>query len=468
MVTDFGLAKRVEGESQGLTATGQVLGTPSYMPPEQAAGENAKIGPLADVYSLGAVLYCLLTGRPPFQAASAVETLLQVMTREPVRPRQLNPAVPRDLETISLKCLEKDPARRYQSAQELADELQRYLDGRPLHARPVGTVGRTWRWCRRNRALAATLATAACLILTLTAIYVVNLSAKNVRLAASLENEEVARTQAELDRQEAETARQQEATARREAELRRVEAEQAREESLDRLLSAQYEQALGIATRQPARTPRADAGSVGQSGGSAKAVGDSPPEGDRETIAFPSQADLRNEALLALLLPEARDVRTVKCGFFPPSLTPDGRLAAICDAESLDAIKPPSLRKGPPPILRLVDLATGQENGRWTCDASDSPLYAMSSDGRLLATGRLLEKDTMAVGLNVQVWEIVKERKRLQTLSWPRDEKSTLLVRGDQPRLAFSADGKHLAGATSSELVLWNLDTGEGKLLSRA
>ena len=156
-MTDFGLAKRVasggrEAPDLQLTATGQVLGTPSYMPPEQAAGENAKIGPLADVYSLGAVLYCFLTGRPPFQAASGVETLLQVITREPVSPRRLNPAVPRDLETITLKCLEKDPARRYQSAHELADELQRFLDGRPIVARPLSSAGRAWRWCRRNRA----------------------------------------------------------------------------------------------------------------------------------------------------------------------------------------------------------------------------------------------------------------------------------------------------------------------------
>jgi serine/threonine protein kinase len=142
-VTDFGLAKRVEGEASGLTVTGQVLGTPSYMPPEQARGDSANITQLADVYSLGAVLYCLVTGRPPFQAASPVETLVQVTTREPLSPRQLNPAVPLDLETIILKCLEKEPSRRYASAQHLGDELVRFLEaGAERRVQPRGHADR--------------------------------------------------------------------------------------------------------------------------------------------------------------------------------------------------------------------------------------------------------------------------------------------------------------------------------------
>ena len=139
MVTDFGLAKKVEGDS-GLTATGQILGTPGYMPPEQASGKIDEVTETADVYSLGAILYCLLPARPPFQADNPLDTLMQVLEQEPVSPRNLNPKIPQDLETICLKCLEKDRNRRYASAQELTEELQRFLEGRPIVARPITSI----------------------------------------------------------------------------------------------------------------------------------------------------------------------------------------------------------------------------------------------------------------------------------------------------------------------------------------
>jgi hypothetical protein len=166
-VTDFGLARRLQSD-QGITATGTVLGTPSYMPPEQASADRGKLGPPTDVYSLGAVLYELVTGRPPFRAASPLETLLQVLTSDPAAPRLLNAAIDRDLETILLKCLAKEPERRYASARELADDLGAYLDGRPIKARRPGLVERTGRWVRkhrRNAALIAVTATASVLLL---------------------------------------------------------------------------------------------------------------------------------------------------------------------------------------------------------------------------------------------------------------------------------------------------------------
>lgn len=157
-VTDFGLAKQVEGNSD-LTLSGQVLGTPSFMPPEQAAGKRGAMGPASDVYSLGAILYHLVTGRPPFVAESMAETLRLVEDAEPVSPRLLNPGVPRDLETICLKCLAKTPAGRYATAQALADELARFVRDEPIRARPVRGPEKLWRWCRR-RPLVATLVVA--------------------------------------------------------------------------------------------------------------------------------------------------------------------------------------------------------------------------------------------------------------------------------------------------------------------
>jgi eukaryotic-like serine/threonine-protein kinase len=153
-ITDFGLAKRLEGE--GVTgSSGAILGTPSYMAPEQARGDSRQVGPAADIYALGAILYELLTGRTPFKAAMALETLQQVLHQEPVPPRRLQPGVPRDLETICLKCLHKEPARRYADAEALAEDLRRFQAGEPIRARPLGLAARGWKWARRRPASAA-------------------------------------------------------------------------------------------------------------------------------------------------------------------------------------------------------------------------------------------------------------------------------------------------------------------------
>jgi WD40 repeat protein len=168
-ITDFGLAKLLDGDPGARTQSGAVLGTPSYMAPEQAGASSrptsragtGQVGSAADIYALGAILYELLTGRPPFLAETVLEALEQVRSQEPVPPRRLNPKVPRDLETICLKCLRKEPGARYASAADLAQDLGRFLGGGPVRARPVGRLERGWRWCRRKPALAVTGAGAA-------------------------------------------------------------------------------------------------------------------------------------------------------------------------------------------------------------------------------------------------------------------------------------------------------------------
>jgi serine/threonine protein kinase/tetratricopeptide (TPR) repeat protein len=166
-ITDFGLVKKLDADTAHGTQSGAILGTPGYMAPEQAAGDPDSVGPTTDVYALGAVLYEGLTGRPPFKAASVLETLEQVRHAEPLPPRRLQPSVPRDLETICLRCLQKHAGKRYASARALADDLRRYQNGEPIEARPVGSMERLWKWTRRRPALAALLAVsvAACIIL---------------------------------------------------------------------------------------------------------------------------------------------------------------------------------------------------------------------------------------------------------------------------------------------------------------
>jgi serine/threonine protein kinase len=155
-VTDFGLAKRLQSDS-ALTATGQILGTPSYMPPEQALGRVREVTTTADVYSLGAILYTLLVARPPFQSASVMETLRQVIESEPVPLTQLDPRIDRDLETVCLKCLHKQPDSRYQSATDLAEDLQRFLRDQPIRARRPGLIERVSRWVRQHVVTVAVL-----------------------------------------------------------------------------------------------------------------------------------------------------------------------------------------------------------------------------------------------------------------------------------------------------------------------
>src|SRR5262249_34229365 len=192
-VTDFGLAKQRAAESN-LTASGAILGTPSYMAPEQAAGDKA-VGPAADLYALGAILYECLTGRPPFPAAAVMDTVLQVLHDDPVPPSRLQPKLPRDLETICLKCLAKKPEGRYTSAAGLADDLGRFLSGDTILARPASPVTKLWRWAWRHPAV-ATVAFVLAVPLPVMLAVMVFLWAEARSAKAQIENEKVAVDQA--------------------------------------------------------------------------------------------------------------------------------------------------------------------------------------------------------------------------------------------------------------------------------
>jgi serine/threonine protein kinase len=180
-ISDFGLAKQVDSDS-AQTRTGQILGTPSYMAPEQAEGDVRRIGPACDIYALGAILYELLTGRPPFRAPTVLETLEQVRSRDPVPPRQLQPSTPHDLETICLKCLQREPHKRYASALELAEDVRRFQAGEPIRARPVSGWERAVKWVRRRPTLAALSGLSACSLLAL----LITALVYNARLQAAL------------------------------------------------------------------------------------------------------------------------------------------------------------------------------------------------------------------------------------------------------------------------------------------
>ena len=247
-VTDFGLAKKSGGDSN-LTATGQILGTPSYMPPEQAAGDLEAVDAQSDLYSLGAILYCLITGRPPFQSANQMDILLQVLESEPVPPSKLNAAVPKDLETICLKCLAKDKSKRYANVNELVAELNRFENGEPILARPVSQIEKTVRWCKRKPAAAAAILLAGLFTMLLIvagpwiAIQQSRIASQKTRFAA----QQMQLTEQAKSAQAAETLARDEAEQEAEkAKLAQTEAVRARDETEKKV----YARTTALAYRQ--------------------------------------------------------------------------------------------------------------------------------------------------------------------------------------------------------------------------
>ena len=346
-VTDFGLAKRSDVDGD-LTMTGQIIGSPNYMAPEQADPKFGPTSEASDVYSLGAMLYHLLTGRPPFVAETVVQTLRFVTEGQVLPPSAFSRGIPRDLETICLKCLETDPALRYR-ATDLADELQRFLSHQPIQARPVGTMGKLARWCRRKPGLAASLASVAVLLLV-------------VAIGSP-----IAMVRIYHEREKSEAARQQEARSRMRAEAGEREVQR-------QLYSALTEQANALVR----------SGEVGQRFKALEVV--------RRAAGISNSLELRRSALAALALPDLRFDRElpVESGITLRALDPDFRNIALCRGS------------GPVEIRSVSDWRLQS-----TLPASTNlPAYVglWSADGRYLA----VKRDCMPSGdlADLEVWEV--------------------------------------------------------------
>jgi WD40 repeat protein len=456
-ISDFGLAKKLDPASTGggLTATGAVMGTPSYIAPEQAGGDSKRVGPGADVYALGAILYECLTGRPPFKAASPMETLMQVVSAEPVRPRQLNAGVPRDLETICLKCLHKDPARRYATAEALAEDLRRFESGRPIAARRAGPAERLVKWVRRNPAVVAVMA--ALVLGAGAATYFAVQAAHRVKVA------EAARHGMQLEA--AVQAWKRGDTERAEAILRAVPPE----------FADTWEQrhVEGLCLRRKplwSRTSSNDFSRVAYS-----------PGGDR-IVSGTWNWQTNHGAVQIWDAHTGREIlslKGIKDSVYSVAFSPDGKrivsgsndgtlkLWDAQDGHEILALKGPTRvvsvafssdgsRIASAYLDRTVkvwDAATGQEKLSLRGNFLSQPTVAFCPDGKCIVVSGT--QDDFARACTAEVWDAATGEVKLSLLG------HTKIIRS----AAYSPDGKRIVtGSWDRTVRVWDAETGEQKL----
>lgn len=402
-ITDFGLAKQLDSDEGSQTRTGSVMGTPSYMAPEQAEGKTREIGPAADIYGLGAVLYAMLTGRPPFQGASVIDTLLQVRYEEPIPPRRLAPNVPADLETICLKCLEKDPPKRYARAGDLAEDVRRFLRGLPIQARPVTLPERMGKWARRHPAVAfLSAAIAVMFVVSYVVVAWQTFEATRGRTSAQRARE-LAQARADAEQKESHKAQ----AARQEAEAQRTLEAQALEQGEKHL----YFTAVAAAARDLAdeRVLNAEA---------------------QVDICPPRMRHWEWYYLKGLFYGDAKTI----AGRGAIALSNDGRLATVAkDGADFNF-----------EAIRIREAATGKE--LFTLVTQQAVIFAMdfSPVGNLLAVGGQVNGEG-------SVWSLTTRQVAFQLFGH-----ETAVY-----QLTFSPDGRLLATSSTQQIKIWNTATGQ-------